>query len=63
MLVGLFVLQEAFRAAEAALSSQVVAALAHTHTAAVPSQAVLYFGLGTPDALGLKITPSAPRPS
>lgn len=57
VLIGLFVLQGSFRAAEAVLSSQVVAALANTHTAAVPSQAVLYFGLGTPDALGLKITP------
>lgn len=57
VLVGLFVAQARFRAAEAALSSQVVAALAHTRTSAVPGQAVLYFGLGGPDALGLKITP------
>jgi exosortase/archaeosortase family protein len=57
VLVGLFVLQSWFRAGEAALSSQFVAALAHTRTSAVPGQAVLYFGLGTRDALGLKITP------
>lgn len=57
LLVSLFVLQGWFRAGEAALSSQVVAALAHTRTSAVPGQAVLYFGLGSGDALGLKITP------
>lgn len=57
MLVGLFLAQAWFRAGEAALSSQVVAALAHTRTSAVPSQAVLYFGFGSGDALGLKITP------
>lgn len=57
VLVALFALQSWFRAAEAVLSSQVVAALAHTHTSAVPDQAVLYFGLGSGDALGLKITP------
>lgn len=57
VLVGLFVLQSWFRAGEAALSSQVVAALAHTRTSAVPGQAVLYFGFGGDKVLGLKITP------
>ena len=57
ILVALFALQSWFRAGEAALSSQVVAALAHTRTSAVPGRAVLYFGLGEPDALGLRITP------
>jgi exosortase/archaeosortase family protein len=57
VLVGLFVLQSWFRAGEAALSSQVVAALAHTRTSAVPGQAVLYFGFGGDSVLGLKITP------
>ena len=57
LLIGLFLLQAWFRGGEAILSSQVVAALAHTRTSAVPGQAVLYFGLGTRDALGLKITP------
>ena len=57
VLLGLFLLQSWFRAGEAALSSQVVAALAHTRTRAVPAQAVLYFGLGSGSALGLEITP------
>lgn len=57
MLAGLFLLQAWFRGGEAALSSQVVAALAHTRTSAVPGDAVLYFGLGSNKALGLKITP------
>jgi exosortase/archaeosortase family protein len=57
VLVALFVLQAVFRAGEAILSSQVVAALAHTRTSAVPGQAVLYFGFGSGSALGLKITP------
>lgn len=57
VLAGLFLLQAWFRGGEAALSSQVVAALAHTRTSAVPGDAVLYFGLGTNKALGLKITP------
>jgi exosortase/archaeosortase family protein len=55
--VALFLLQTWFRAGEAVLSSQVVAALAHTRTTAVPSQAILYFGFGTNRVLGLKITP------
>jgi exosortase/archaeosortase family protein len=57
VLAALFLLQTWFRAGEATLASQFVAALAHTRTRAVPGQAVLYFGLGTPDALGLRITP------
>jgi exosortase/archaeosortase family protein len=57
LVVGLFLLQTWFRAGETILSSQVVAALAHTRTTAVPGQAVLYFGIGTGGALGLQITP------
>lgn len=56
-LVALFAFQERFRAAESILASQTVAALAHTRTAAVPDRAVLFFNLGTRDALGLHITP------
>jgi exosortase/archaeosortase family protein len=56
-LVALFAFQDRFRAGEAILASQTVAALAHTRTAAVPERAVLFFNLGTRDALGLHITP------
>lgn len=57
LVVGLFLLQTWFRAGETILSSQVVAALAHTRTSATPDDAVLYFGVGTSNALGLHITP------
>jgi hypothetical protein len=56
-LVALFAFQAPFRAAESVLAGQTVAALAHTRTAAVPDRAVVFFNLGTHDALGLHITP------
>lgn len=57
LLLALFVFHRQYRGLESMLASQVVAALAHTHTSALPARAVVYFDLGSKDALGLQITP------